>query len=170
MQRNSIKRLHVKGCFHQSILFFGFLLCLSFKSPFLRLWAPPHLTLPFIGGCVFLVCFSFVLDLFLLLLLCFCWFCCWSVFGVVIFWFCLFFGGGGRGMFSCLFWLFGLVCLLAFYCFVFCWFAFVLLFMFVRVVWLCSCFVCFWFVLCLFMSLCVSFFLFLMNIIVFLQF
>ena len=78
--KNSIKKLHLEGCFHQCFLFF--VLVLSLTSPFLififlisKLW--PHLTKPFfVGVLVFLVCsfvvwFFVVFALFLLVFVCF---------------------------------------------------------------------------------------------------
>ena len=91
------------SCFRPSLFFFPFsffvfcvfflgLFCFVFLIPFsylyfflfLRLWAPPHLTLPFFGVCV-LLAFVFLLwvGFVFVVIVCFCLFCCWSVLGAL---------------------------------------------------------------------------------------
>ena len=97
--KKNIKIFHFKGCFHKSFLFawalFVFQIPYSYLYLFLisRLWAPPHLTLPFFGVVVSLVLFFLRVLVFVFVAFAFTFVC----FIVGVF---LVFGGGG-GSFCC---------------------------------------------------------------------
>ena len=89
--KNNINILSFRCCFHQSFLFFGSLFCFDFQISLsylyffliLRLWAPPHLTLPFFGVFVFLVLCWFYFYYFCFVFVCFVVGVCWCLGGLL---------------------------------------------------------------------------------------